>query len=137
MLEARNARRERPRRGSARRRCRAARPHGAATDPELREEVRTLVEARNARRAARGEEPLDVEAEVDRQPARARRRGVSDRPPAPLALRPSGVSQALGPAAWTADVVIDVGTIAGLAVALALHAGAVVALAAWALRRTA
>ena len=38
-----------------------------AADPELREEVRTLVEARNARRVARGEEPLDVEAEIDRQ----------------------------------------------------------------------
>ena len=38
-----------------------------AVDPELREEVRTLVEARNARRVARGEEPLDVEAETDRQ----------------------------------------------------------------------
>lgn len=43
----------------------------------------------------------------------------------------------LSPAAWTADVLIDGGTIAGPAVALALHATAVVALAAWALRRTA
>ena len=43
----------------------------------------------------------------------------------------------LSPAAWTAGVLIDGGTIAGPAVALALHAGAVVALAAWALRRTA
>jgi hypothetical protein len=39
----------------------------AADDPELREEVRQLVIARNERRARRGEEPLDVEAEVDRQ----------------------------------------------------------------------
>ena len=38
-----------------------------AADPELRDEVRTLVEARNARRVARGEEPLDVEAEIDRR----------------------------------------------------------------------
>jgi hypothetical protein len=33
----------------------------------LREEVRQLVVARNERRAARGEAPLDVEAEIDRQ----------------------------------------------------------------------
>ena len=38
-----------------------------AVDPELREEVRTLVVATNARRAARGQEPLDVDAEVDRR----------------------------------------------------------------------
>jgi hypothetical protein len=35
-----------------------------AADPELAAEVRQLVEARNARRIARGEAPLDVEAEV-------------------------------------------------------------------------
>jgi hypothetical protein len=34
---------------------------------ELRAEVRALVIARNERRARRGEEPLDVEAETDRQ----------------------------------------------------------------------
>ena len=39
----------------------------SSEDPELREEVRTLVEATNARRVARGEEPLDVEAEVNRR----------------------------------------------------------------------
>jgi len=39
----------------------------APDDPELREEIRTLVEATNARRAARGEPPLDVEAEIDRR----------------------------------------------------------------------
>ena len=36
-------------------------------DAALRLEVRQLVIARNERRAARGEPPLDVEAEVDRQ----------------------------------------------------------------------
>ena len=36
-------------------------------DASLRLEVRQLVIARNERRVARGESPLDVEAEVDRQ----------------------------------------------------------------------
>ena len=36
-------------------------------DPALRAEVRQLVIARNERRARQGKEPLDVEAEVDRQ----------------------------------------------------------------------
>jgi hypothetical protein len=36
-------------------------------DAELRVEVRQLVVARNERRTARGEPPLDVEAEVERQ----------------------------------------------------------------------
>jgi hypothetical protein len=36
----------------------------AAADPELEAEVRQLVEARNARRIARGQPPLDVEQEV-------------------------------------------------------------------------
>ena len=36
-------------------------------DAALRLEVRQLVIARNERRAARGEPPLDVEAEIDRQ----------------------------------------------------------------------
>ena len=40
---------------------------GGGHDEELRAEVRTLVIARNERRARRGEEPLDVEAETDRQ----------------------------------------------------------------------
>jgi hypothetical protein len=35
-----------------------------AADPELAAEVRQLVEARNARRVARGEPPLDVDEEV-------------------------------------------------------------------------
>jgi hypothetical protein len=38
-----------------------------AADPALRAEVRQLVRARNARRARRGQPPLDVEAEVERQ----------------------------------------------------------------------
>ena len=33
----------------------------------LRAEVRAFVEARNARRIARGQPPLDVEAEVERR----------------------------------------------------------------------
>ncbi|HEY1354688.1 MAG TPA: hypothetical protein VGF09_00085 [Solirubrobacterales bacterium] len=40
---------------------------GGGHDDELRAEVRALVIARNERRARRGEEPLDVEAETDRQ----------------------------------------------------------------------
>ena len=38
-----------------------------AVDDALRDEVRQLVIARNERRARRGEPPLDVEAEVERQ----------------------------------------------------------------------
>ena len=44
---------------------RAAGP--AAPTAALREEVRQLVVARNERRLRRGEEPLDVEAEIERQ----------------------------------------------------------------------
>jgi hypothetical protein len=40
---------------------------GGGHDEELRAEVRALVIARNERRARRGEEPLDVEEETDRQ----------------------------------------------------------------------
>jgi hypothetical protein len=36
-------------------------------DDELREEVRRLVLVRNERRLRQGEEPLDVEAETERQ----------------------------------------------------------------------
>ena len=36
-------------------------------DEALREEVRQLVIARNERRARKGEPPLDVEEEIDRQ----------------------------------------------------------------------
>lgn len=48
-----------------------ARPDGGAGDevpePGLRAEVRQLVVANNERRARRGEEPLDVESEVERR----------------------------------------------------------------------
>jgi hypothetical protein len=40
---------------------------GRDVDDDLRAEVRALVEARNARRAARGDPPLDVESEVERR----------------------------------------------------------------------
>jgi hypothetical protein len=36
-------------------------------DDELRDEVRQLVISRNERRVRQGKEPLDVEAEVERQ----------------------------------------------------------------------
>lgn len=39
-------------------------PGSAAFRAEADEEIRQLVEAKNARRVARGEEPLDVEAEI-------------------------------------------------------------------------
>lgn len=42
-------------------------PPAAVSDAALREEVRQLVIARNERRMRRGERPLDVEAEVERQ----------------------------------------------------------------------
>ena len=42
-------------------------PEADQQDAALRLEVRQLVIARNERRAARGQPPLDVEAEVDRQ----------------------------------------------------------------------
>ena len=66
---------ERPRRDAARRRRRARaaarraarRPGRPGADPALREEVRQLVVARNERRARQGKEPLDVDAEVERQ----------------------------------------------------------------------
>ena len=74
MLEAKAYRQQRPRRDPARRRrgARAAarraerRPRPAPTRA-LRDEVRQLVVARNERRARQGKEPLDVDAEVERQ----------------------------------------------------------------------
>jgi hypothetical protein len=39
-------------------------PGSAAAQAEAQEEIRQLVEAKSARRVARGESPLDVEAEV-------------------------------------------------------------------------
>jgi hypothetical protein len=47
----------------------ASRPQPAAHTPaaqaEAREEIRQMLEAKSARREARGQEPLDVEAELD------------------------------------------------------------------------
>jgi hypothetical protein len=45
----------------------SAQPEEDQQDAALRVEVRQLVIARNERRAARGQPPLDIEAEVDRQ----------------------------------------------------------------------
>jgi hypothetical protein len=42
-------------------------PPAGPSDESLREEVRQLVVADNARRERRGEEPLDVDAEVERR----------------------------------------------------------------------
>jgi hypothetical protein len=42
-------------------------PHAPASDAEIVEEVRELIRARNARRVARGEPPLDVDAEVSKR----------------------------------------------------------------------
>jgi hypothetical protein len=39
-------------------------PQSAATSAEAREEIRQMLEAKNARRVARGQAPLDVEAEI-------------------------------------------------------------------------
>jgi hypothetical protein len=44
-----------------------ARAPATASSPEAREAIRQMLEAKSARREARGEEPLDVEAEIDRQ----------------------------------------------------------------------
>jgi hypothetical protein len=45
-------------------RSRPARSPPRATSPEAREEIRQVLEAKSARREARGEAPLDVEAEL-------------------------------------------------------------------------
>lgn len=42
-------------------------PAGATRDEVVREEVRQMLTARNERLTRRGEEPLDVEAETERQ----------------------------------------------------------------------
>jgi hypothetical protein len=39
----------------------------APTGPEAQEDIRQMLEAKSARLEARGEEPLDVDAEVERQ----------------------------------------------------------------------
>jgi hypothetical protein len=51
--------------GDERERRPAPAPHSPAADPEVREEVRQMLEAKSARREARGEQPLDVEAEME------------------------------------------------------------------------
>ncbi len=43
---------------------RGPKPGSAAAQAEAAEEIRQLVEAKSARRVARGEQPLDVEAEI-------------------------------------------------------------------------
>ena len=45
----------------------AARAGGAVSRAERDDDIRQMLEARNARRIARGKEPLDVEAEIARQ----------------------------------------------------------------------
>ena len=70
MLEAKSAPARGPRRARAGRGGRAGRAHAdppRPADPGLREEVRQLVIARNERRLRQGKEPLDVEAEIERQ----------------------------------------------------------------------
>jgi hypothetical protein len=44
---------------------RPAASSAAATSPEAREEIRQMLEAKSARREARGQAPLDIDAEVD------------------------------------------------------------------------
>jgi hypothetical protein len=41
-------------------------PTGAAAQAEAREEIRQMLEAKNARREARGQAPLDIDAEVEK-----------------------------------------------------------------------
>jgi hypothetical protein len=43
---------------------RPARPASAITQAEAQEEIRQMIEAKSARREARGEAPLDVDAEI-------------------------------------------------------------------------
>ena len=66
-----------------------------AADPALRDEVRELVVARNRRREARGEAPLDVEA-GGRAPAARVRRLTRRR-----AMRPGGFKARLRARRWT------------------------------------
>jgi hypothetical protein len=50
--------------GDDERRARPAPKSGAAADAEAREEIRQMLEAKSARREARGEAPLDIDAEM-------------------------------------------------------------------------
>ena len=64
---------DRPRRAvDPRRADRGAEPTGAVAVRERDDEIRQMLEARNARRERRGEEPLDVEAELARLTAPGR-----------------------------------------------------------------
>ena len=45
----------------------APRHRASSADPQLADEVRQLVVARNERRVRQGKEPLDVDREVERQ----------------------------------------------------------------------
>jgi hypothetical protein len=51
---------------------------GGATSAEAREEIRQMLEAKSARREARGETPLDVEAELDALTRPATEPGLRD-----------------------------------------------------------
>jgi hypothetical protein len=57
-------------------------PGSPAADAEARAEIRQLVEAKSARREARGEDPLDVEAEIDALTGRGAQSGGSGADPA-------------------------------------------------------
>jgi hypothetical protein len=65
--------------GDAARRSEPA-PQSAAGRAEAREEIRQMLEAKSARREARGEPPLDVEAELDEltRPATPRDAGLRE-----------------------------------------------------------
>jgi hypothetical protein len=52
-------------------------PGSPAAAAEARAEIRQLVEAKSARREARGEDPLDVEAEIDALTGRGAQGGAS------------------------------------------------------------
>jgi hypothetical protein len=51
---------------------------GGATSAEAREEIRQMLEAKSARREARGEAPLDVESELDALTRPATEPGLRD-----------------------------------------------------------
>jgi hypothetical protein len=53
-------------------------PGSAAADAEARAEIRQLVEAKSARREARGHAPLDIDAEIDALTAPAASAGGAD-----------------------------------------------------------
>ena len=67
MLEARNARRQRRGEEPVDVDQELSRLTAPQMDPELRQEIRDLVQARNYRRVRAGKPPLDVDAEVERE----------------------------------------------------------------------